>query len=65
MMTDEELLEQAEQVHDGWYSEGRIDWQDFLDRLELASDRDLGNDLDSPLIRKIKKHIREYRKLSA
>ena len=58
-----ELLEAAEGIFDGWYSdETRIDWEDFLDRLEKQTDVDLGDSLDSPLIRKIKAHIRDYRK---
>lgn len=64
-MTDEELLEAAEQVFNGWYADAeRIDWEDFLDRLEAQTDVDLGTSLDSPLIRRIKKHVRDYRRLS-
>lgn len=63
-MTDEELLTAAQEVHDGWYaSDARIDWPDFIDRLELHADVDLGNSMTSPLIEKVKKHIRAYRKL--
>ena len=30
----EDLLAAAESVYDGWYADaGRIDWEDFLDRL--------------------------------
>lgn len=59
----EEIKSAIESVVDGWYSEGRIDWQDFLDRVEKYSDIDLGQDMDSPLIRAIKKYTREYRAL--
>lgn len=65
-MTDTELMEAAESVHDGWFAnDTRIDWPQFLDRLEETADVDLGGSLDSPLIRKIKKHVRDYRKLEA
>lgn len=60
-MTEEELLTEAEAIVDGWYAEGRVDWGDFLDRLEERTDYDLGDSLDSPLIRRVKKHVREYR----
>ncbi len=65
---DSELLEMAESVYDGWYSEGRIDWEDFIDRLDesICQDGrviDLGDSLDSPAIRKIKAHIRAYRRM--
>jgi hypothetical protein len=65
-MSEEELMEAAESVFNGWYAEdSRIDWEDFLDRLEKHTDYDLGGSLDSPLIRRIKAHIRSYRKLAA
>lgn len=53
----------AEDIYDGWYSDQRIDWEDFLYRVEKYADVDLGEDMDSPLIKSIKKHIREYKKL--
>lgn len=55
------LTEAAESIVDGWYAEGRIDWTDFLERLEATADVDLGCDADSPMIRRIKKHVRDYR----
>lgn len=58
-----EMLEAAEDVHDGWYDEGRIDWTDFIDRLEKGSDWDFGCDMASPTMKAIQKHIRAYRKL--
>lgn len=54
-MNEEELFEAAEAVHDGWFTEGRIDWHDFLDRLETYADVDLGSDMLSPQIVAIKK----------
>lgn len=64
-MSEANLMEAAESIHDGWYPSGRIDWEDFLDRLEQQTDFDLGNSLDSPLIRRIKAHVRAYRKLAS
>lgn len=64
-----EILEAAENIYDGWWAnEPRIDWQDFLDRLDGAPLNDgsrlnLGDDMASPAITKIKAHIRAYRKL--
>lgn len=64
-MNEEELMSAAESIFDGWYADSnRVDWDDFLDRLELQTDFDLGSDMGSPLIKKIKSHISNYRKLS-
>ncbi len=60
----DELRPAAEAIVDGWYPEGRIDWDAFLDRLEDQTDIDLGQDMLSPLITAIKKHVTTYRKLS-
>jgi hypothetical protein len=64
-----EILGLAERIFDGWFADGRerIDWHDFLDRLDGAtlddeSTLDLGTDLSSPAIVKIKAHVREYRR---
>lgn len=66
LMGEPELMEAAEGIFDGWYaSSSKIDWEDFLDRLESQTDYDLGGSLDSPLIRRIKAHIRDYRRLAA
>lgn len=59
----EELLENAEQVYDGWYAERRIEWHDFLARLEDKTGHDLGASMSSPEIVAIQKHIRMYRRL--
>jgi hypothetical protein len=63
-----EIIEIAQGIVEGWYDEGRIDWEDVWDRMEksfLDDGRgiDMGEDLDSPAIRKIKKEIRAWRKL--
>lgn len=57
---------QVAEVFDGWFSDvldepaARIDWEEFLDRLERY-DLDLGDKLDTPAIRRIKKIVRELR----
>lgn len=61
-MTDQderELLLAAESIYDGWYADQRIDWEDFLDRLE-AQGFDIGDDLLSPKVKRIKAHVRRY-----
>lgn len=61
----EEILSAAESIHDGWPDET---WSESLDRLDgivLADGTklDLGMDMGSPAIKRIKKHIGDYRKL--
>ncbi len=60
------IRELIETVHDGWFSEGRIDWHDFLDRLDGSfSPRgrvDLGDDMESPAVRRIQAIVRELRR---
>lgn len=43
-------------------STDNIDWEAGLDRLERWAEIDLGSDADSPLIRKIKRAVRDARK---
>ena len=62
----DEVLSVAEDA-EGWFVDQPIDWEDFLDRMdghELADGTliDMGESIDSPAIRKIKKHISNYRK---
>lgn len=65
----EEIKKAAEDIYDGWYAnEPRIDWDDFLDRLdgvplEDGTQLDLGNSVVSPAVKKIKTHINAYKKL--
>lgn len=61
-----EILEAAESIVNGWYADGRVDWQDFIDRLDGTPLDDgtrlnLGDTMTSPAIRKIKAHVRAYR----
>lgn len=64
-----EILDAAEEVFNGWYAEANsVDWVDFFDRLEgmeLADGKklDLTNDMTTPAVKAIKKHIGNYRKL--
>lgn len=62
VIDEQSLLSAAEDIYDGWYVNQRIDWDDFLYRLEHHADVDLGPDTESPLIRRIKRHINQYRK---
>jgi hypothetical protein len=61
-----EILEAAEGIFDGWYAdETRIDWEDFLDRLDGiplndGTTLDLGDSVVSPAVKAIKAHIRRY-----
>ncbi|MFE9525154.1 hypothetical protein [Streptomyces sp. NPDC006631] len=62
----EEVLEIVRGIVEGWYDEGRIDWEDVWDRMErsvLDDGRgiDMGQDLGSPAILKIKREIRKWR----
>lgn len=57
----QEILDEALEIADGWYADRNIDWEDLLDRLERHSPYDLGQDPDSPAIRKIKRYVRSQR----
>jgi hypothetical protein len=61
----EEILSAVESVIDGWYSTGRIDWEDVWDRVEgtrLANGTRLTfSELDSPAQRKIKRQVKKRR----
>lgn len=66
-MTDE-VLEIGKDIVEGWYDEGQIDWENVWDRVEKAQlddgrGIDMGEDLGSAAIRKIKKEIRAWRRL--
>ena len=58
------LLEAAEHVYDGRVSPATKidDWSRFIDILE-DHDFDLGDDMLSPDIKRVKKHVRAYIKL--
>lgn len=64
-MNHNELLTAAESIYDGWFSDStRIDWQDFMDRLERYTGHDLGSSMVSPEIRSIQAHVRRYKRSS-
>jgi len=59
----DEIIDIVLDVVEGWYNEGRIDWEDVWDRSEGAelkdgTELDFGTDLASPAMREIKKRIR-------
>lgn len=63
-MTWDEVVKEAEELSDISYPDGtRIDWEDFIDRLERTTDWDFGTQMDSPDIRRLQRHIRRYRKV--
>lgn len=63
-----EVLLAATEIYRGWFADSvRIDWEDFLDRLDGiplddGSQLDLGTDLSSPAIVLIRKHIKAVHK---
>lgn len=62
----DEVLEQVQEIIDGWYGEGHIDWLDVWDRLErrwLSDGRgiDMGESSNSPAMQKIQREIRKWR----
>ncbi|MGW3274498.1 hypothetical protein ACWDFH_23960 [Streptomyces kronopolitis] len=61
-----EVLKIVKGIVEGWYNSGSVDWEDVWDRMEksqLDDGRgvDMGTDLDSPAIRKIKREIGVWR----
>lgn len=63
----DEVKQMAYDIVDGWYQEGRIDWEDVWDRLDgskLAdgTELDLGNDLTSPELQQLKRAVQKMRR---
>lgn len=61
---DEEILGIATKVYESFYEGKKIDWDDFLNRmdgsaLENGDELDLGDSMLSPAVIKIKTHIRQ------
>lgn len=61
----EEILSLTEGVIEGWYNDGKVDWEDVWDRIEGSHLDDgtvlnLGNNTDTPAMRKIQRHIRQW-----
>ena len=64
----DEVLEIARDIESGWYNDVPIDWEDVWDRMEgtvLDDNRylSLGNEMDSPAMKKIQRVIRAERRL--
>jgi hypothetical protein len=61
------VLEHADEVYLGWFGEGPIDWESFIDRLSVyGSMADPEYDIeeyDNPAIRKIQRHVRALRQV--
>jgi len=62
----DEILDACEDIVDGWHGDGRVDWEDVIDRLDgyhLADGSllDLGSNAESGAIRHIKRVIRKRR----
>lgn len=56
------IRKEIESVYDGWFADSyRIDWEDFLDRLDSFPHIDMGSNLESPAIRRIKAIVAELR----
>lgn len=56
------VKELVETIYEGWWeNEPRIDWQAFIDRLELMGHYDFGSSMDSPAIKEIKKYVKKLR----
>jgi hypothetical protein len=55
------LCAAAEGIYDGWYTDRKIDWYDFIDRLEAQTGTDLGDNMRAPYIRAVQRHIYKYR----
>lgn len=62
-MLSEQIKEAVDSVYEGWYAgEGRIDWDDFLYRVEALGGVDLGTDAMSDEIKEIKSYVRKLRR---
>ena len=56
------VLESVEEIFDGYFAdEEKIDWHEFLQRLEVGYEFDLGSSMDSEAIKQIKKHVKKIR----
>jgi isocitrate dehydrogenase len=64
--TPEELTEDVlmiiETIYEGYYAdEKRIDWFTFLDRVERMGLYNLGSEMDSSVVKAIKKYVRKIK----
>ncbi|MFE6000232.1 hypothetical protein ACFQ6C_25785 [Streptomyces sp. NPDC056454] len=64
----DELVQITVDIVDGWYPEGRIDWEDVYDRIERGGGLDdgrridMGTDLASPALTALKRRVRAARR---
>ena len=59
----EDVRDTIETIFDGYYSdEPRIDWYAFLDRVERMGLYNFGSDMDSPVVKEVKKIVKKLRK---
>lgn len=54
-----ELMDRIVQVGVDWAGDGRIEWEDLLDRIERTLDIELPGDMGHPVITRIQRAIRE------
>lgn len=59
-----EVMDYARSVVEGWYNDGRIDWENVWERMDGTTlndgtQLDLGTEIDSPAMRKIQRTIRK------
>ena len=64
---DEEILDLAKNLYEGFYEGKKIDWDDFLDRMDGATLEngdvvDLGDSMLSPAVIKLKTYVRQLEK---
>ena len=58
----EDVMDAIETIFDGYYAdEPRIDWFNFLDRVESLALVNFGNDMDSPAVKQVKKIVKGLR----
>jgi hypothetical protein len=57
-----QIRPEIESVYDGWFADvRRIDWEEFLDRLEEFVDIDMGGSMTTPAVARIKQIVSELR----
>jgi hypothetical protein len=60
----EDVVEAIETAYEGWFAdEVRINWSDLLDRVELLAQVNLGSDMDSAVIKQVKKIVKTLRSM--
>jgi hypothetical protein len=58
----EDVMIAIETIFDGYYAdEPRIDWFNFLDRVESLALVNFGSDMDSPAVKQVKKIVKGLR----